>query len=125
MNKLKIFISAITENYMYNEHYYTFHGDGVGDFEKLADGVEDVQLLHDYEAHLETQMRIVKELLTPRQMGKTFEWGERTWQLPIKITDRGFSVVDALDSVIAKFEDTAVADEFFYMITDLAQEQTS
>lgn len=67
MNKLKIFISAITENYMYNEHYYTFHGDGVGDFEKLADGVEDVQLLHDYEAHLETQMRIVKELLTQHQ----------------------------------------------------------
>ena len=67
MTKLKIFISAITENYQYDKPYYTFHGDGVGDFEKLADGVEDVQLLHDYEAHLETQMQIVKELLTHHQ----------------------------------------------------------
>lgn len=60
---LQIFINSISVNTIWDKEYITYHGDGTGDFEVLGDGVENVQLLHDYVEHLSSQLTIAKLLI--------------------------------------------------------------
>lgn len=61
---LEVFINKISVNYYNNgEHHYSYHGDGVGDFEIIGDGVINVNLIHDYEDYLTGQLTLVNHIL--------------------------------------------------------------
>jgi hypothetical protein len=55
------YITEISVNTTFDgKPYYSYHGDGQGDFEQIRSTIKSVKLLDDYEEYLNTQLEYVK-----------------------------------------------------------------
>jgi hypothetical protein len=64
MTTLNIFISSIS---VHDDRYY-YHGDGTGDFEKIAESIDRPQLLYSYKEHLEDQLAYIQDIITNEEI---------------------------------------------------------
>jgi hypothetical protein len=59
MTTLSIFISSIS---VHNDKYY-YHGDGIGDFEKIGESYDRPELLYSYKEYLQDQLAYVQDII--------------------------------------------------------------
>ena len=58
MTVLSIFISSIS---VHDNQYY-YQGDGTGEFEKIAESIDNQKLLYSYRDYLENQLSYVEDI---------------------------------------------------------------